>query len=382
MLFDVYSKFDLTPENASGCYLWDKNGTKYLDCYGGHGVISIGHNHPVWQAAIIDQISKISFYSNAVKIPCQEELADKLAKVSGYSDHNLFLVNSGAEANENALKLASFHTGRSKVIAFNGGFHGRTSGTMAISDYPKMKSPFNTPHDVQFFKLGDESVFEEIKKAQTAGVIIEGIQGIAGVEDPGVEFLLKLHDSCYESGTAFILDEVQSGFGRTGDFFAHQHAGIEADIITMAKGMGNGFPVGGLLIHPDIKAKKGLLGTTFGGSYLACKATIAVLDILEKESLCKNSKIQGEKIINQLAGLPAINKLKGRGLMIGLEFSKDSSSIRKKLLEANIITGSSSNPQILRILPPLIFGDQERHMFIENIISIVNKENEAVSVSK
>ena len=382
MLFDVYSKYDLTPEKADGCYLWDQDGIRYLDCYGGHGVISIGHNHNVWQAALKEQLDKISFYSNAVHIPHQQILAEKLRNASGYSDHNVFLVNSGAEANENALKLASFHTGRSKIIAFRGGFHGRTSGTMAISDYPKMKSPFNVSHDVHFFELGDEQVLEEIEKKQTAGVIIEGIQGIAGVEDPESGFLTKLQEACKGSGTVLILDEVQSGFGRTGDFFAHQHSGIVADIITMAKGMGNGFPVGGLLIHPDIQAEKGLLGTTFGGSYLACVATIAVLDVLEQESLVKNAKIRGENILHQLAGISAIKKLKGRGLMIGLEFSQDSTPVRKKLMGNNIITGSSSNPNVLRILPPLSFGDQEEKLFTENITSILTNKNEAVPISK
>lgn len=371
MLFNVYSQNGLTPVKASGNYIYNNDGRKYLDCYGGHGVISIGHNHPKWTEAIAQQFQGISFYSNAVTIPQQEILSQKLATISGYPDHALFLINSGAEANENALKVASFHTKREKVISFYGSFHGRTSGAMAVSDSQSMKSPFNSDHHVQFFNLGDLKVLNEIQNNDTAAVIIEGIQGIAGVVDPGKEFFIKLRDACSESGTVLILDEVQSGFGRTGEFFAHLNSGIKADIITMAKGMGNGFPVGGLLIHPEIEAKQGMLGSTFGGSYMATAAAIAVIDVLEDQNLLTNAHAVGKKLVHDLSEIKEIKEVRGRGLMLGIELYENSLSSRKKLLEDGIVTGSSSNQNVLRILPPLTFSYEEASLFTKSLKSIL-----------
>lgn len=370
MLFDVYGKLDLTPVHAEGAYLWDDKGVRYLDCYGGHGVISIGHNHPHWVELLEEQLKNISFYSNAVRIPIQEALSEKLSRQSGYPDHALFLVNSGAEANENALKVAGFHTGRSKVIAFRRGFHGRTSGTMAVSDYPGNHSAFNHPHHVAFFEFDQGGVFETLQEGDVAAVIIEGIQGIAGVVEPPDAFLQSLSQCCKEVGTMLILDEVQSGFARSGQFFAHQRAGIKADIVTMAKGMGNGFPVGGLLISPEVAPRIGMLGTTFGGSYLASSAVTATLDVIADTNLVQHVDRQGEQWKTVLAGLPGVHKIRGSGFILGLEFEHDTAELRSRLLKAGVITGSSSNPDVIRLLPPLCSGGEELDLLIDTFNKI------------
>jgi acetylornithine aminotransferase len=380
MLFDVYAKYDMTPVKGEGCYVWDSSGKKYVDFYGGHGVISIGHDHPIWKSAIKDQMDKISFYSNSIQSPIQELVAEKLASASNYPTYSLFMVNSGAEANENALKLASFQTGRKKIISFKGGFHGRTSGTVAVSDFPGNISPYNDGHAVSFFTIGETDVFDEIEKGDTAAVIIEGIQGISGIVDPGNTFLQQLEEKCRQADTLLILDEVQSGFGRTGKFFAHQYAGVKADIVTMAKGMGNGFPVGGLLISPDIEARKGMLGTTFGGGHLACAATLAVLDVIEKENVLANTNAQGKVIAEHFQSGKGVLGVRGKGLMIGLEYPFDTTNLRKKLLDDGIIAGSSSNKNILRFLPPLIIGKDECQLLFDKMSKIITNDYETISL--
>jgi len=292
-LFDVYPLFPIEPVRAQGSWLWDKNGQRYLDLYGGHAVISIGHSHPHYVSAIQQQLTKIGFYSNSVQNSLQEKLAEKLGELSGYADYQLFLCNSGAEANENALKVASFLTGRKKIIAFEKGFHGRTSGTVAATDNPKIVAPFNANHEIQFLPFNDVNALENAITNDVAAVIIEGIQGVGGIHVPTPQFLQKIEKECKKKGALLILDEVQSGYGRSGKFFAHQHAGIKPDLITVAKGMGNGFPVGGLLINPNIKPWPGMLGTTFGGNYLACTASLAVLEVIEKENLIQNAEAMG-----------------------------------------------------------------------------------------
>lgn len=365
-LFDVYPLFDIELIKAEGSYVWDKNGIKYLDLYGGHAVISIGHTHPHYVKKITDQLNQIGFYSNSVKISQQEELADKLGKLSGYTDYCLFLCNSGAEANENAFKLASFHNGRKKIIAFNGSFHGRTSAAVAATDDPSIQSPVNETANMVFLPFNDENALEqELLKKDACAVIIEGIQGVAGVKIPNISFLKKIKVFCEQTGALLILDEVQSGYGRTGKFFAHQYADIKPDIITVAKGMGNGFPIAGVLINPVIKPKHGMLGTTFGGNYLACAAAIAVLDVLERESLMDNAKEIGQYITDQLKGFPEIKEIRALGLMIGIELDFPCAPLRNDLLkEHRLFTGSSSNKQTLRILPALNIQKKEADIFI------------------
>src|SRR6478736_2501169 len=327
-LFDVYPLFPIEPVKAQGSWLWDNEGKKYLDLYGGHAVISIGHNHPHFVESLKNQLDKISFYSNSVKNSKQEQLAEKLGQLSGYPNHQLFLCNSGAEANENALKLASFVNGRKKVIAFKKAFHGRTSGAVAATDNPKIVSPFNANHDIVFLPLNDEQALVQHLNNEIAAVIIEGIQGVGGIQIPSSAFLQVLAKKCKEAGALLILDEVQSGYGRSGKFFAHQHAGIQADIITTAKGMGNGFPVGGVLIHPDIKPWSGMLGTTFGGNYLAAVACLAVLEVMEKENLVKNAEAIGNFCINELKKIETLKDVRGRGLMIGFDLPEEKKSVR------------------------------------------------------
>ncbi|MBX7202036.1 MAG: aminotransferase class III-fold pyridoxal phosphate-dependent enzyme [Bacteroidia bacterium] len=366
--FDVYPLFDIEPVKAEGSWLWDNKGQRYLDLYGGHAVISIGHSHPHYLQKIKEQLDRIAFYSNSVKIQLQEELAMKLGELSGYPDYSLFLCNSGAEANENAFKLASFHTGRKKIIAFKGSFHGRTSLAVAATDDPSIQAPVNANEQIEFVCLND---FDGLNKAidqQTAAVIIEGIQGVGGVQVPTTEFLLKIRELCTQYGAMMILDEVQSGYGRSGKFFAHQHASIRPDLITMAKGMGNGFPVGGVLISPDFKAKHGLLGTTFGGNYLACAAAIAVLDVIKEENLLKQAALTGKHLMDSLENLQGIKAVRGYGLMIGVEFEHACAPIRKALLEKHhIFTGSSSDKNTLRILPALNLGRFEVDFFLKAI---------------
>jgi acetylornithine aminotransferase len=364
-LFDVYTLWNIEPVRAKGCRLWDRNGTEYLDFYGGHAVISIGHTHPEYTRMLKEQIDKIGFYSNSVINSLQQEVADKLGELCGYPDYALFLCNSGAEANENALKLASFHTGKKRVIAFREAFHGRTSGAVAVTDNPAIQSPFNTGHEVTFLPLNDiDAVAKELDKGDVAAVIIEGIQGVAGIFAPDTEFLQQLEVVCKKHDTVLILDEVQSGYGRTGKFFAHQFAGIKADIITTAKGMGNGFPIGGVIISPKFKPRKGMLGTTFGGNHLACAAAIAVLKVLKEESLINNAEEMGEYLQKELLACRGIEEIRGRGLMIGVQLTPDQSELRNKLLfESHIFTGGAKN-NVMRLLPPLSISKDEIDIFI------------------
>jgi len=355
-LFNVYPRFDINLIKGKGVYLLDSNNQQYLDLYGGHGVISIGHSHPHYVKQIGQQLEAIGFYSNSIQIPIQEELAKKIGQQSGYVNHHLFLCNSGAEANENAIKLASFHTNKKKVIAFKGSFHGRTAATLNVTNNEKLSAPINLNNfPVDFLDLNDENqLINSLESNDVCAVIIEGIQGVGGLNAPSVEYLRFLSNSCKKYGALLILDEIQSGYGRTGKFFAHQYANIEADIITMAKGMGNGFPIGGLLIHPDIKAENGMLGTTFGGNHLACSAAIAVLDTLEDENLIENVQHVNEYIMEELKSISSIKSIRGKGLMLGVEFDFKIKELRAQLLyDYHIFTGASANPNLLRILPPL-----------------------------
>jgi acetylornithine/N-succinyldiaminopimelate aminotransferase len=364
-LFDVYPLFPVRPVKAQGSWLWDDRGFKYLDLYGGHAVISIGHSHPWYVEKLTKQLEKIAFYSNSVKITQQEELAHKLGELSGYPDYSLFLCNSGAEANENSLKLASFHTGRKKIIAFRHSFHGRTSLAVACTDDLKIQAPVNKSAEVVFLPLNDEKALEEQMSSDVAAVIVEGIQGVAGVYPAGSSFLQKIKTLCEKHGSLLILDEVQSGYGRTGDFFAHQQSGVRPDMITVAKGMGNGFPIGGVLISPHIQAKHGMLGTTFGGNYLACTAGIAVLDVIKKEGLLKNALLMGEYLKTHILGIPGVKEIRGRGLMTGIEINTSCVPIREGLLsDHRMFTGSSSNKNTLRILPALNIGKDHLETFV------------------
>lgn len=372
-LFDVYSLWNIEPVKSKGCHVWDNEGNEYLDLYGGHAVISIGHSHPVYIKAISDQVEKIGFYSNSVLNSLQKTLAQKLGEQSGYTDYSLFLCNSGAEANENALKLASFYTGKSRVIAFKEAFHGRTSGAVAITDNPDIQSPFNSGHEVTFSTLNDiASVEAELNKGDVAAVIIEGIQGVAGIFVPEAEFLQQLDQLCKKHNVPLILDEIQSGYGRSGKFFAHQFADIKPDLITTAKGMGNGFPIGGLLISPKFEAKKGMLGTTFGGNHLACAAAIAVLDVIKDESLVDNAASVGEYLKEKLLNINGVVDVRGYGLMLGIEFKPEYSSVRNQLLfESHIFTGGAKN-NIMRLLPPLSITKKEIDIFIDELIKKLN----------
>ncbi len=364
-LFDVYPLFPIEPVKALGSWLWDKDGKKYLDLYGGHAVISIGHNHPHFVEALKSQLDKISFYSNSVKNSMQEKLADKLGQLSGYPNHQLFLCNSGAEANENALKLASFVNGRKKVIAFKKAFHGRTSGAVAATDNPKIVAPFNAGHEIVFLPLNDEQAFLKAITTEISSVIIEGSQGVGGIHFPADSFLQLLSKKCKEVGALLILDEVQSGYGRTGKFFAHQFSGIQADLITIAKGMGNGFPIGGLLIHPDIKPWSGMLGTTFGGNYLACAAGLSVLEVIEQEDLMANAAKLGEFWIEQLQSFSEIKAIRGKGLMIGFDLPDELASLRKDLLFKQSIFTGEAKPNTVRLLPSLALSKTEADLFLE-----------------
>ena len=373
-LFDVYSLFDVTPVKAKGTRVWDDKGTEYLDLYGGHAVISVGHCHPRYVAAVRDQLGKLGFYSNSVQNPLQVELAEKIGELSGYPEYSLFLCNSGAEANENALKLASFHTGKDRVIAFKGAFHGRTSGAVAVTDNPKIRAPFNCGHKVTFVPLNDiDTVKEELSKGDVAGVIIEGIQGVGGIKIPEDGFLKELRQATIDAGAVLILDEVQSGYGRTGKFFAHQWAGIRPDVITMAKGMAGGFPIGGVLISPDFEPVKGMLGTTFGGNHLAMAAAIAVADIIRDEDLVANALTVGGYLKARLEGIssPIIKEVRGRGLMLGAEFTCPVAEIRSKLLyEKHIFTGVSGKDMI-RLLAPLVLTKDDVDIFMKALEEVI-----------
>lgn len=354
-LFEVYPLFDVTPVRAKDVFVYDEQNTQYLDLYGGHAVISIGHAHPTYVQNVTKQLNQIGFYSNAVQNPLQNKLAKKLAIDSGCKNYELFLCSSGAEANENALKLASFHTNKAGIIAFKNSFHGRTSAAVASTDNSKIVAPLNAQQKVDFHSLGDlDGVEKTLQKGNTCAVIIECIQGVGGLDQSTTLFYQGLEILCKQYGAVLISDEVQSGFGRSGDFFAFQNHDITPHIISMAKGMGNGFPVGGILIHPEIKASYGLLGTTFGGNHLACAAALSVLEVLEEQNLLSNAQ-QMELYFRQLAkDIPQILKLKGRGLMLGLEFEFPLTELRKTLLfKHHIFTGSSKNPNLIRILPPL-----------------------------
>ena len=364
-LFDVYHAFDIEIVKANGSYLWDNDGKQYLDLYGGHAVISIGHSHPHYISAISQQLNNIGFYSNSIKISLQDELSEILGRMSGYTNYQLFLCNSGAEANENAFKLASFHNGRKKIISFNGAFHGRTSLAVCATDNPNIIAPVNVNNHITFLPLNDIAVIEDEIDESICAVIIEGIQGVGGVNVPSTHFLKKLREICDNKGVVLILDEVQSGYGRTGKFFAHQYADIKPDIITVAKGMGNGFPMAGVLISPEIEAKKEMLGTTFGGNYLACAAGISVLNVLENEKLIENSLVQGNYLKLKLREFSKVKEVRGEGLMIGIELFGSAAKLREKLLtEHSIFTGSSSNKNTLRLLPSLAITNTEIDTFI------------------
>lgn len=364
-LFKVYKLWDIEPVRGLDTTLWDKDGVEYTDLYGGHAVISIGHCHPHYVKMLQDQLTKLGFYSNAVQNSLQRELASRLGKASGYDDYSLFLCNSGAEANENAMKLASFATGRARVLAFRKAFHGRTSGAVAATDNPKLRAPFNSTGNITFVPLGDiQAVEHELASREYAAVIIEGIQGVAGIYEPGDEFLRGLRSLCDKYGTKLILDEIQSGYGRSGMFFAHQRSGVRADIITTAKGMANGLPIGGVLISPDIKAEYGMLGTTFGGNHLACTAAIAVLDVIENEHLIENAAKVGERFKAALAGDKALKEYRGRGLMIGLELKDEYIGLRDRLLfEKHFFTGAAG-AGVIRLLPSLTVSGQTADRFI------------------
>ena len=376
-LFDVYPLYNIEPVIGKGTKVWDTEGVEYLDFYGGHAVISIGHAHPHYVKMIKNQVSKMGFYSNSIINSLQQELADKLGKLSSCDDYQLFLINSGAEANENALKMASFHNGRTKVIAFKKAFHGRTSAAVNITPDPKLVAPINATFEREFHDLNDiKSVKSSILKGDVCAVIIEGIQGIGGIHLPNAAFLKEIQDLCHKTDTVFILDEIQSGYGRSGKFFAFQYAkGVKPDIITTAKGMGNGFPIGGVLIHPKFKAKHGMLGTTFGGSHLACAAAIAVLDVMKKEKLIANAAKVGAYAIEKMKTLEGVKEVRGIGLMIGVEFEFPTAGLRKRLaFEQKVFVGSSSEANTIRLLPPLSISASEVDILVEKMNAEIAKE--------
>jgi len=375
-LFDVYPLFDINIVEGKGCYTYDDKGTEYLDLYGGHAVISVGHSHPTYVQKISEQVSKLGFYSNSVQNRLQEAFALKLGKACGYEDYSLFLINSGAEANENALKLASFHNGRKKVVAFRKGFHGRTSAAVRVTDNQKIVAPINEGFDVTFLPLNEiEKVRETLLKGDVCAVIIEGIVGIGGIQVPSASFMQELRVICTETGTILILDEIQSGYGRSGKFFAHQYFGIEPDLITVAKGIGNGFPMGALLISPLFTAVYGMLGTTFGGNHLACAAGLAVLEIMEKEQLVENAAKVGTYLIEELNKIEGLREVRGLGLMIGIEFDTPIMDIRRKLLfEKHIFTGVSGT-NVIRLLPPLTLTMGQAAYFIDKFRETLSELN-------
>lgn len=365
-LFNVYSLYPVEPVRGKGCFVYNAAGTEYLDLYGGHAVISIGHAQPDYVKAISEQAARLGFYSNSVENSLQTALAEKLGRASGYGDYSLFLCNSGAEANENALKLASFQTGRAKVLAFSKAFHGRTSGAVAATDNPSIRSPFNGTPNVEFAPLNDlEAARAKLATREFAAVIIEGIQGVSGIHCPTDEFLRGLRAAATETGSQLVLDEIQSGYGRTGRFFAHQWAGIRPDLITMAKGMGNGFPIGGVLIAPHFEARPGLLGTTFGGSHLACAAAIAVLDVMEREKLVENAADTGEYLLGELRKADGPKEIRGRGLMIGIEIDGSGAEFRKKLLFGKHVFTGGAGASTVRLLPALCLTRELADRFLD-----------------
>ena len=374
-LFDVYPLNNITITRALGSYVWDDQGVQYLDLYGGHAVISIGHTHPYWLKRIEEQLHQIAFYSNSVKIPLQQQLADKLGQVSSKQDYQLFLCNSGAEANENALKLASFHNGRKKIIAFSKAFHGRTSLAVAVTDNPAIVAPVNETSNVIFLPFNDETALEECfskNEDKISSVIIEGIQGVGGINVADDSFLQKIRELCNNYGAVFIADSVQCGYGRSGKFFSHDFAGVEADIYTMAKGMGNGFPVGGIIIAPHIKSKHFMLGTTFGGNHLACAAALAVLEVIEQEKLMQNATEIGQYLKDELQKIPELKNVRGRGLMIGFDVPEDLKDLRKNLLWNHKIFTGEAKPNVIRLLPSLALRKKDAEEFIDTLKEEIN----------
>jgi acetylornithine aminotransferase len=373
-LFNVYPLVNITPVKALGAKLWDDKGQEYLDFYGGHAVISIGHSHPHYVQRLTEQLQNIGFYSNSVQIPIQQELAHKLGQVSGYEDYSLFLCNSGAEANENALKLASFHTGKKRVVAFKGAFHGRTSGAVAATDNPKIVAPFNADHAISFVEYDLAAVEQVLQGGDVCAAIIEPIQGVGGIIMPSDEFLIGLAALCKQYGALLIADEVQCGYGRSGKFFAHQHAGIRPDVISIAKGMGNGFPIGGILIAPELKASYGLLGTTFGGNHLACAAALAVLEVIEQEDLLAHATELGHYLRSELEVNAGAEEIRGRGLMVGIKYDFPIKEVRDKLLsDFHIFVGNASDPTVLRLLPPLNITKAEVDRFLQALYALTEK---------
>lgn len=372
-LFNVYPLFNIEIVKGKGCHVWDKEGNEYLDLYGGHAVISIGHSHPTYVKAITEQVNRLGFYSNSVINSLQQTLANKLGKACGYDDYSLFLINSGAEANENALKLASFHNGKKRVVAFKHSFHGRTSAAVRVTDNPKIIAPINEGLEVCYLPLNDANAVEsELKKGDVSSVIIEGIQGVGGIQVPKDQFMRDLRSLCTKYEACLIIDEIQSGYGRSGKFFAHQYADIRADLITVAKGIGNGFPMGGLIISPMFKPVYGMLGTTFGGNHLACTAAIAVLDIMNQEHLIENANKVGNYLLEQLRTIPNIKEIRGRGLMIGIEFEESIKEMRSKLLfEQKVFTGVAGTNTI-RLLPPLCLSLSEAKDFLTRFKKVLN----------
>ncbi|AWO00507.1 aspartate aminotransferase family protein [Chitinophaga alhagiae] len=372
-LFDVYPVNDITIVKAQGSAVWDDKGQEYLDLYGGHAVISIGHTHPHYVQRITDQLNKVGFYSNSIHIPLQRELAEKLGKVSGKEDYQLFLVNSGAEANENALKLASFHNGKKKIIAFKKAFHGRTSLAVAATDNPKIVAPVNETDNVIFLPWEDQEALEiAFQQNAVSSVIIEGIQGVGGINVASAGFLQKIRSLCDEHNAVFIADSVQCGYGRSGQFFSHDHAGVNADIYTMAKGMGNGFPIGGIIISPKFKASYGLLGTTFGGNHLACAAALAVLEVIEQENLIANAEQVGNYLMEELRKLPKIKEVRGKGLMIGIDLPEELAHVKKELLFKHKIFTGEAKPNVIRLLPSLALTKAQADQFLNAIKQELN----------
>lgn len=372
-LFDVYPVNDITIVKAQGSAVWDDKGQEYLDLYGGHAVISIGHTHPHYVQRITDQLNKVGFYSNSIHIPLQQELAQKLGKVSGKEDYQLFLVNSGAEANENALKLASFHNGKKKIIAFKKAFHGRTSLAVAATDNPKIVAPVNETDNVIFLPWEDQEALEiAFQQNAVSSVIIEGIQGVGGINVASAGFLQKIRSLCDEHNAVFIADSVQCGYGRSGQFFSHDHAGVNADIYTMAKGMGNGFPIGGIIISPKFKASYGLLGTTFGGNHLACAAALAVLEVIEQENLIANAEEVGNYLMEELKKLPKIKEVRGKGLMIGIDLPEELGHVKKELLFKHKIFTGEAKPNVIRLLPSLALTKAQADQFLNAIKQELN----------
>lgn len=370
-LFEVYPIYNIALKKGKGCYVYDDQGNRYLDLYGGHAVISVGHNHPYFNSAVSRQLHQLPYYSNSVKLPIQWKLANKLGRASHRNDYQLFLCNSGAEAIENAIKLASFHTGRKRIIAFENGFHGRTHGALAVTDNPKIRAAVNTSEHVLTLPFNDEAALKAAfaaNKDSIAAVLIEPVQGLGGIHVATSGFLQLIERLCLQHGALFIADEVQSGCGRTGLFFAHQHARVNPHLIAVAKGMGNGFPIGGVLIHGDVKPWHGMLGTTFGGSPLACAASIAVLDIIRDEKLKERATALGKRLMEGLIALPGIREVRGMGLMIGAEFQFPVAKLRQDLLfRHHILTGSSKNPDVLRLLPPLTLKKKYADYFLERL---------------